>query len=91
MSSPAQPTPVWIAVPAAGSGARMGSGMPKQYLPLAGRLLAEHTLAALLAVPGLRELVVSIAPGDAHWACLPADLRSRVRSVRAALIVLPPY
>lgn len=77
-----QPTPrVWAVVPAAGSGTRMGGALPKQYLPLAGRRLAEHTLEALLAVPCLHEVVVAIAPGDAHWEMLPAGLRSRVRRV----------
>jgi len=37
-------------VPAAGSGARMGGGLPKQYLPLAGHPLIFHALAALAAV-----------------------------------------
>lgn len=74
-------TPVWVAVPAAGSGARMGAGIPKQYLPLAGKPLAEHTLAALLAVAQLRETVVAIAPGDPHWPALAPALRARVRVV----------
>ena len=73
--------PVWIAIPAAGSGARMGAALPKQYLPLAGRVLAEHTLDTLLAVPGAREVVVALAPADAHWQRLPAALRERVRCV----------
>ena len=77
------PVPVWIAIPAAGSGARMGAALPKQYLPLAGRVLAEHTLDTLLAVPGAREVVVALAPADAHWQRLPAALRERVRYVHA--------
>ena len=81
MPSSMQPTQVWIAVPAAGSGARMGGGTPKQYLPLAGRPLAEHTLTALLAVPGLRDLVVALAPGDPHWRGIEPSLRDRVRCV----------
>jgi 2-C-methyl-D-erythritol 4-phosphate cytidylyltransferase len=81
MSAPHDPTPVWIAVPAAGSGARMGMAIPKQYLPLAGKPLAEHTLSALLAVPGLRQLVVALAPGDAHWPALSPALRGRVCGV----------
>ncbi len=81
MVVPGKSTPVWIAVPAAGSGSRMGLDTPKQYLHLAGRQLAEHTLRALLAVPGLRELVVAIAPGDLHWGSLPQALRSRVHCV----------
>lgn len=81
MPASLEPVPVWIAVPAAGSGARMGSDIPKQYLTLAGRPLAEHTLAALLAVPGLRALTVALAPGDPHWRGLDPALRERVRCV----------
>jgi len=72
---------VWVAVPAAGSGARMGGATPKQYLPLAGKPLAVHTLTALLAVKGIREIVVAIAPADSHWSKLPALIRARVRVV----------
>jgi 2-C-methyl-D-erythritol 4-phosphate cytidylyltransferase len=72
---------VWVAVPAAGSGARMGGATPKQYLPLAGKPLAVHTLTALLAVKGIREIVVAIAPADSHWSKLPAPIRLRVRVV----------
>lgn len=78
MPASLEPVPVWIAVPAAGSGARMGSDIPKQYLTLAGRPLAEHTLAALLAVPGLRGLTVALAPGDPHWRGLDPALCGRV-------------
>lgn len=72
---------VWVAVPAAGSGARMGGALPKQYLPLAGRPLAEHTLAVLLALPGVAEIVVALAPGDPHWASIDPALRARVQTV----------
>lgn len=51
-------------VPAAGSGARMGEAIPKQYLPLAGRPLLYHTLQALLAEPRLERIVVVLAPDD---------------------------
>ncbi len=55
-------------VPAAGSGARMGGGMPKQYLPLAGRPLIFHALAALAAVAAIEKVFVVLAPDDAEWA-----------------------
>lgn len=54
-------------VPAAGGGARMAADVPKQYLPLLGRPLIWHTLAALCAVPALARVVVVLAPDDAHW------------------------
>ncbi|MFT6390265.1 MAG: 2-C-methyl-D-erythritol 4-phosphate cytidylyltransferase, partial [Cellvibrionaceae bacterium] len=40
---------VWIIVPAAGSGRRMGSERPKQYLSLMGETVIEKTLNRLLA------------------------------------------
>jgi 2-C-methyl-D-erythritol 4-phosphate cytidylyltransferase len=72
---------IWAVVPAAGSGSRIDAALPKQYLSLAGRMLAEHTLEALLGVARIRELVVAIATGDPHWASLPARVRERVRVV----------
>jgi len=54
-------------VPAAGSGARMGSGLPKQYLPLAGRPLIFHALAALAAVDEISRVYVVLAPDDDEW------------------------
>ncbi|GLS05971.1 2-C-methyl-D-erythritol 4-phosphate cytidylyltransferase [Chitiniphilus shinanonensis] len=54
-------------VPAAGSGSRMGSAQPKQYLPLAGQPLIWHTLSALHAVPELERVVVVISPDDQVW------------------------
>jgi len=40
-------------VPAAGSGSRMGSELPKQYLPLAGQPVIAHALNTLCACPGI--------------------------------------
>ena len=57
------PRSIWAVVPAAGTGSRIDAALPKQYLRIAGRMLAEHTLEALLAVARIRELVVAIAPG----------------------------
>lgn len=36
---------LWVAIPAGGSGSRMASSVAKQYLPLAGKTVLEHTLA----------------------------------------------
>ena len=54
-------------VPAAGSGSRMASQTPKQYLNLAGKPLIWHTLAALSAVAALDRIVVVISSGDEWW------------------------
>ncbi|WP_018609327.1 2-C-methyl-D-erythritol 4-phosphate cytidylyltransferase [Uliginosibacterium gangwonense] len=54
-------------VPAAGSGSRMGSQMPKQYLSLAGKPMLWYALSALLAVPAIETVTVVLAPDDTCW------------------------
>ncbi len=68
-------------VPAAGIGARMGGGVPKQYLPLRGATVLEQTLLRLLALPGLAGLVVVVSPDDAHWRTLAISADPRVITV----------
>ena len=58
---------VWCVVPAAGRGTRVGGDCPKQYLPLAGRPLIEHTLERLAAHPRIAGLLVTLSVVDAHW------------------------
>jgi 2-C-methyl-D-erythritol 4-phosphate cytidylyltransferase len=55
-------------VPAAGSGSRMGGELPKQYLPLLGKPLIHHTLAALCALPAIERVFVVLSPDDPEWA-----------------------
>ncbi len=54
-------------VPAAGSGSRMGGALPKQYLPLSGRPLIEHSLFALAAHPRIDKVYVVLSPEDGWW------------------------
>ncbi|MDR2450245.1 MAG: 2-C-methyl-D-erythritol 4-phosphate cytidylyltransferase [Candidatus Accumulibacter sp.] len=54
-------------VPAAGSGARFGSEIPKQYLPLAGRPMIHHALATLCAFARIEKVWVVLSPGDVLW------------------------
>jgi 2-C-methyl-D-erythritol 4-phosphate cytidylyltransferase len=49
---------------AGGSGARMGAGMNKVYLPLAGRRLVSWSLAAFSRVPEIGALVLVARPDD---------------------------
>ena len=75
-------------VPCAGSGSRAGTAQPKQYPPLAGRLLVQHTLAALGAVARIDRLLVVVAPGDdtlrqpgARWQLADCGGATRAESV----------
>jgi 2-C-methyl-D-erythritol 4-phosphate cytidylyltransferase len=54
-------------VPAAGSGARFGSGIPKQYLPLAGRPVIHHALDALCRCQRIERVWVVLSPDDPWW------------------------
>lgn len=51
-------------VPAAGSGARMGHELPKQYLPLAGQPMIAHALGTLCACKEISTVFVVLAPDD---------------------------
>jgi 2-C-methyl-D-erythritol 4-phosphate cytidylyltransferase len=50
---------------AGGTGERFGTGVPKQLLPLAGRALIEHSVAAFERAPGVDAILVVMAAGHA--------------------------
>jgi 2-C-methyl-D-erythritol 4-phosphate cytidylyltransferase len=89
---------IWAVLPAAGSGQRMRSAVPKQYLELAGCSVLEHSLRAVLQPAEVAGAVVALSADDAHWPGWSAlagkpILRvnggaERADSVRAALIAL---
>lgn len=56
-----------VVVPAAGIGKRMGASCPKQYLPIAGKSIIEHTLSNLLAHPQIGQVVVVLHPEDSYF------------------------
>jgi 2-C-methyl-D-erythritol 4-phosphate cytidylyltransferase len=51
-------------IPAAGSGSRLGSATPKQYLSLAGKTMLHHAVAGLLADSRIEIVFVVLAPDD---------------------------
>ena len=57
----------WVVIPAAGSGLRMGSSIPKQSLSLAGQPVIEHVLGVLLAEPRIEGITVAVAADDPYW------------------------
>lgn len=62
---------VWVVVPAAGSGRRMESDIPKQYLSLMGETVIERTLSRLQQVHGVTEITVAISEDDSFFSRLP--------------------
>jgi 2-C-methyl-D-erythritol 4-phosphate cytidylyltransferase len=69
-------------VPAAGSGARFGSEVPKQYLELAGKPLIHHALSALCRCPRIDRVWVILSPGDGWWGAYDwSDLGAKLQVV----------
>lgn len=73
--------PTWVVVPAAGSGSRFGSNLPKQYHPLGGRSVLEHTIDRLRECLRPELVVVAIAPGDTTWSGLPIAAQAGIEAV----------
>jgi 2-C-methyl-D-erythritol 4-phosphate cytidylyltransferase len=48
---------------AGGSGTRIGRLMPKQLIPIAGRPILEHSIAAMQRSPVVDEIIVVMVPG----------------------------
>jgi 2-C-methyl-D-erythritol 4-phosphate cytidylyltransferase len=59
----------WAIVPAAGSGSRMNSSRPKQYLPLHGKAVIQHTLERL-NLARIQGIIVCVAEDDPYWETL---------------------
>ena len=59
-----------VLIPAAGSGSRMGSDIPKQYLPLLGLPLVAHSLKVFSANPRIASVNVVLSADDADWQTL---------------------
>ena len=64
-------------IPCAGQGTRAvvqaaDSALPKQYQPIAGMPMVQHTLQAFAQVPRIQDLLVVVAPGDTFFEAHPA-------------------
>jgi 2-C-methyl-D-erythritol 4-phosphate cytidylyltransferase len=64
----------WAVIPAAGKGARMGAELPKQYLPLLGQSILEHTIRRFTQHSMISGVVVAVAGDDEHWPLLKLKL-----------------
>jgi 2-C-methyl-D-erythritol 4-phosphate cytidylyltransferase len=95
----------FLVLPAAGSGRRMQTAVPKQYLEVAGKTLLQHTLERLGTLPEFTRIVVALAAEDADWPVLATQLppgiagkllvtaggAERMQSVANALAALQPF
>ena len=93
-----------VIIVAGGRGLRMGTAVPKQFLPLAGKPVLIHTIERFLAADERLSIVLALPPAEhPRWQALcqehhfaPARLRvvsggsTRFHSVRNAIEAVPP-
>lgn len=63
-----QPRNIVAIIPASGIGSRMQAALPKQYLPLLGKTILEHTLSLFLEHPNIAKVVVAVSKDDPYYA-----------------------
>src|SRR5688572_23108543 len=95
-----QPPDIWVVIPAAGIGQRMGGAKPKQYLELLNRPVLSHALYRLAQLPGVRSVTVALHQQDHYWSGIdkPKNLQlhtvaggsERCHSVYNAVLSLAP-
>lgn len=76
-----EPVQCWAVVPAAGIGSRMGTDIPKQYLPLCGGTIIEHTLRRLASADSVVGIVVAVGADDEWWSTIKPDINKPVVTV----------
>ena len=60
------PARYFALIPAAGVGARVGAACPKQYMPLAGKLMLMHVLDTFASSPAIAHTYVVVSQEDGY-------------------------
>ena len=68
-----------VIIPAAGTGNRMASVLPKQYVPLAGKPMISHTIQVFFNHPRIASIHLALNPDDDFWRSLPLEPASRLK------------
>ena len=68
-----------VIIPAAGTGNRMASVLPKQYVPLAGKPMISHTVQVFFKHPRISSIHLALNPDDDFWRSLPLEPVSRLK------------
>lgn len=57
-------------IPASGIGSRMNAPLPKQYLPLLGKTILEHTVSLFLEHHQIDKIVIAVSAEDSYYQAL---------------------
>ena len=68
-----------IIIPAAGSGSRMSSEIPKQYMLLCGKPLISHCIETFFNHPRIASIHVALSVSDTFWNGLMPDPASKLK------------
>ena len=68
-----------VIIPAAGTGNRMASVLPKQYVPLAGKPMISHTIQVFVKHPRIASIHLALNPDDDFWRSLPLEPASKLK------------
>jgi 2-C-methyl-D-erythritol 4-phosphate cytidylyltransferase len=71
----------FVVIPAAGSGRRFSSSLPKQYAALGASTVIEHALAPFESDPDCAGIVVAVAADDPWWPTIAARQPRVIESV----------
>ncbi len=74
-------TRCWAIIPAAGSSRRMGTELPKTYLPLLSSTVIETSIAGFLQHPQITGIYVAIRADDQNWQGLSIADHDKIETV----------
>ena len=72
---------IWVIIPAAGVGRRMGANVPKQYLLLNDKPVIEYTLNIFDSCEWVSEIVIAISKEDEYWQSINCGVTKPVHKV----------
>ncbi|MGB4812182.1 MAG: 2-C-methyl-D-erythritol 4-phosphate cytidylyltransferase [Methylophilaceae bacterium] len=67
-----------VIIPAAGTGNRMASALPKQYSLILGQPMILHCLQTFIDSPRIASIHLALNPDDTFWHCLKLEPNSRL-------------
>ncbi|MAS84166.1 MAG: 2-C-methyl-D-erythritol 4-phosphate cytidylyltransferase [Legionellales bacterium] len=72
---------LWVVIPAAGIGKRMGVDIPKQYITVCDKAIIEHTVEKFTSRNDLQGILVALSNSDQHWSTLELSENNKITTV----------
>ena len=72
---------LWVVIPAAGIGKRMGVNIPKQYITVCDKAIIEHTVEKFTSRNDLQGILVALSNSDQHWSTLELSKNNKITTV----------